>query len=142
MKLRVTLGILSMIACVITSYLCRYSGGKEFFMQYFRNGVTGTALFTVLFAAQGVVVFVAFLISKGPAFLPGVLTLIATLITVAIYHHSNEMVDNSDAMELRRALGRIFMAPMVVQFYVIPLFAVSWIVQYLFGKRQGTMKQK
>lgn len=135
MKPKFKLGIAAALVCLILPLLSRLPRGMDWVAQYYPD--KGYVLIAILFfggcaLVPAIVVLVAFLVSRGPRYWPGLFASLAAWGLLVYFHHDNDL-----AADAQSALTLIF----------IPLFAAAiaavaallgWILQFVAGRSRSS----
>lgn len=102
--------------------------------QYFPDD--GYLLIAILFfggcaLVPALVVLVAFLVSRGPRYWPGIFAAAAAFVTLSFLHHDNDL-----AADAQSALTLVFI-PLYAAAIATLAAAVGWLVQKFSGTKGG-----
>jgi hypothetical protein len=133
MKPKLKLGLAAALVCLILPLLSRLPRGMDWVAQYYPD--KGYVLIAILFfggcaLVPAIVVLVAFLVSRGPRYWPGLFASLAAWGLLIYWHHDNDL-----AADAQSALTLIF-----IPLYAAAIAAVAallgWIVQFLSGRNR------
>jgi hypothetical protein len=97
MNPRIRYGILAAIGCLLLPFLSRLPKGFAWMAEYFPYDSEGALFILIFMAVPAVVVFLAFLCSRGPRFLPGLLATAAVWVSLILFHFNNDVSSTSSA---------------------------------------------
>ena len=135
MKPTLKLGLAAALLCLILPLLSRLPRGMDWVAQYYPD--KGYVLIAILFfggcaLVPALVVLVAFLVSLGPRYWPGLFAAVTAWALLIYWHHDNDL-----AADAQSALTLIF-----IPLYAAAIAAVAallgWIVQFVAGKNRAS----
>lgn len=133
MKPKLKLGLAAALVCLILPLLSRLPRGMDWVAQYYPD--KGYLLIAILFFGgcaliPALVVLVAFLVSRGPRFWPGLFATVTAWVMLIYWHHDNDL-----AADAQSALTLIFI-PLYAAAIAAVAAVLGWIVQLIAGKNR------
>jgi hypothetical protein len=134
MKPKLKLGLAAALVCLALPLLSRLPKGMPWVAQYFPD--EGYVLIAILFfggcaLVPAAVVLVAFLVSRGPRYWPGLLAAVTAFVMLAYWHHDNDL-----AADAQSALTLVFI-PLYVAAIAAAAAFLGWLLQVFAGKDRG-----
>lgn len=126
MKKRVWYGMIAALGCLVVPLLSRAPRGSDWVAQY----LPGAMFFGAFALIPGIVVFVAFLVSKEPLYLPGVLATIIAYALLVVLHYDNDL--SADA----QAAFTLMIFPVIVAGVAVIAGGIGYVVQAVVSLRR------